>query len=167
MKTQTIPSLILMSMIATALPAFSDDDHGAAKDRVTSATHTAAPQNEKSVVTAKAAILLENNEPIRFKNNAGAIDGTEIRRSGSNAFRFRYRSIAIFDALNNDAFQIRDPVGAAVFSVDPDSHAYFNNSGNVGIGTRNPTERLEVIGNIKLSGNIVSNGDICIGSGCP
>lgn len=36
-------------------------------------------------------------------------------------------------------------------------------SGYVGIGTNAPTEKLEVAGNIKLSGNIVSDGDICIG----
>ncbi len=44
---------------------------------------------------------------------------------------------------------------------------YSNNSGNVGIGTQTPDEKLEVAGNIKLNGNIVSDGDICIGSGCP
>lgn len=60
-------------------------------------------------------------------------------------------------------------------------------TGNVGIGTTNPGEKLDVAGNIKLSGDIVSadsdiqirnaatgsavkllsNGDVCIGSGCP
>ena len=35
--------------------------------------------------------------------------------------------------------------------------------GNVGIGTRTPSEILEVNGNIKLSGNITSDGEICIG----
>lgn len=36
----------------------------------------------------------------------------------------------------------------------------------IGIGTITPAEKLEVMGNIKLSGNIMSDGDICIGS-CP
>lgn len=44
---------------------------------------------------------------------------------------------------------------------------YANNTGNVGIGTTNPDEKLEVVGNLKISGSIVSDGDICIGSGCP
>ena len=35
--------------------------------------------------------------------------------------------------------------------------------GNVGIGTTSPQEKLEVNGNIKVFGNIVSDGDICIG----
>jgi len=37
---------------------------------------------------------------------------------------------------------------------------------NTGIGNTNPAEMLDVTGNIKLSGNIVSDGDICIGN-CP
>ena len=36
--------------------------------------------------------------------------------------------------------------------------------GNVGIGRTNPIEKLEVAGNIKLSGNLISDGDICIGN---
>jgi hypothetical protein len=36
-------------------------------------------------------------------------------------------------------------------------------SGNIGIGTTTPSEKLYVNGNIKLSGNLVSDGDICIG----
>jgi hypothetical protein len=36
-------------------------------------------------------------------------------------------------------------------------------NGKVGIGTTSPQEKLEVVGNIKVNGNIVSDGDICIG----
>jgi hypothetical protein len=43
------------------------------------------------------------------------------------------------------------------------SNIYFD-AGNVGIDTANPTERLHVEGNIKLNGNLTSDGDICIGS---
>ncbi|WP_205097947.1 hypothetical protein [Candidatus Nitrosotenuis uzonensis] len=38
------------------------------------------------------------------------------------------------------------------------------NEGKVGIGNTAPTQALDVTGNIKLTGNIVSNGDICIGN---
>jgi len=39
-------------------------------------------------------------------------------------------------------------------------------SGNIGINTTTPSQALSVVGNVQLSGNIVSNGDICIGT-CP
>ncbi len=37
-------------------------------------------------------------------------------------------------------------------------------SGNVGVGVTAPAEALDVHGNVKLSGNIVSENDICIGT---
>ena len=41
---------------------------------------------------------------------------------------------------------------------------FVDSTGKVGIGKTNPSEALDVNGNIKLSGNIVSNNDICIGN---
>ena len=35
--------------------------------------------------------------------------------------------------------------------------------GNIGIGTNSPQEKLDVNGNIRLTGNILPNGDLCIG----
>lgn len=37
-------------------------------------------------------------------------------------------------------------------------------NGNVGVGTVTPAEKLDVSGNIRLTGNIVSPNDICIGA---
>ena len=38
--------------------------------------------------------------------------------------------------------------------------------GNVAIGRESADEKLHVRGNVKLDGNLVSDGEICIGSGC-
>lgn len=43
---------------------------------------------------------------------------------------------------------------------------YIGGNGRVGLGTASPSERLQVQGNLKLNGNLVSDGEICIGSGC-
>ncbi len=40
----------------------------------------------------------------------------------------------------------------------------WRGDGNVGVGVVNPGAKLEVGGDIKLSGNILSDGDICIGN---
>ena len=62
-----------------------------------------------------------------------------------------------------------------LFNYDSQSMTFYSSgnprmsiisNGNVGIGTTTPAQALDVNGNIKLSGNIVSNGDICIGT-CP
>ncbi|HOK00792.1 MAG TPA: hypothetical protein PLU00_02375, partial [Candidatus Pacearchaeota archaeon] len=60
---------------------------------------------------------------------------------------------------------------------NPTYSLYLSSKGNVGIGTNNPSEKLEVAGNIKASGKITATGDIttggkvigthlCIGSVC-
>jgi hypothetical protein len=38
--------------------------------------------------------------------------------------------------------------------------------GNVGIGTDDPRAKLDVAGDIRLSGDLLPNGDLCIGT-CP
>lgn len=52
---------------------------------------------------------------------------------------------------------------AGTFTVKELQAIYSLPNGNVGIGTSTPTEKLEVDGNLKLNGNVLSDGDICIG----
>jgi len=42
----------------------------------------------------------------------------------------------------------------------------YYNLGNIGIGTTTPQEKLDVVGNIKASGNINAGGTICDINGC-
>ena len=43
---------------------------------------------------------------------------------------------------------------------------HVGSDGNVGVGTGSPAQKLDVNGNIKLNGDILSDTDICIGT-CP
>ncbi len=228
------PAWLCLAFISIffCLPAFGEEG-------VEAAPAASAPTKGASSIT------LENNDSIFFKDSAGVLDGTEIRRYSNNRLRFRYKKAPlIFDALDGQMFQIRDAAGSirlfadptptstsALFEVRDDvypsisvkaitaqstdigqlaiatSPGFYSaiadpsdvvlralgedlileagrtgggirmatqgvekmtvlSNGNVGIGDNNPSEKLEVNGNIKLSGSIVADGDICIGSGC-
>lgn len=60
------------------------------------------------------------------------------------------------DTGSDSRFRVTSHGGTEHFTVK-------GRNGYVGLGTTAPSERLQVEGNIKLSGNLVSDGDICIG----
>jgi hypothetical protein len=64
----------------------------------------------------------------------------------------------------NAGFEVGYVTGGLTDSAAP---LFVATTGNVGLGTVNPSEKLTVEGNLKVNGSIVSDGDICIGSGCP
>jgi len=75
------------------------------------------------------------------------------------------------DIDDNHIYIIRFTQGAEAFELFDATNNRADISirasdGNVGIGKQNPIEQLDVNGNIRLNGNIVSPNDICIGN-CP
>jgi hypothetical protein len=110
--------------------------------------------------------LTVHNGNLVVQHTDAAPGGFSTRAAGqSNVFQFIetdggqvYRFV-----LNGDGseFSLRDFTSANRADI-----AIKTATGNVGIGHSSPTEKLDVNGNIKLSGNIKSNGDICIGA-CP
>jgi len=75
------------------------------------------------------------------------------------------------DIDDTHVYVLRFSQGAEAFELIDFTNGRTNISiktsdGNVGIGKQNPLEQLDVNGNIRLTGNIVSPNNICIGN-CP
>ncbi len=68
-----------------------------------------------------------------------------------------------FSTLNDIITQIGSGGGAlGLWEQHQNGVDIFYNSGNVGIGSISPTEKLEVVGNITASGDITSTSDISL-----
>lgn len=68
-----------------------------------------------------------------------------------------------FSTLNDIVIQIGSGGGTlGVWEKHQNDVDIFYNSGNVGIGSLSPTEKLEVVGNITASGDITSTSDISL-----
>jgi len=137
---------------------------------------TAAPVSLFEVSGGK--VTLKNNHSTSYTTtglgwNTDSKDGLAIRNYDSSA---KYSSLYFSNddagvgsaritlvqqgATDADlAFSLRNPADS--------SYQYermrITSDGNVGVGTSTPAQKLDVNGNIKLNGNIVSDGDICIG----
>ncbi len=119
---------------------------------------------------------------IHIGGQLGIGEGIRLNRSNPNGLHF----LGIFGNMANGSYSpmtkagdfmvlLRGPAPddpQAGFVIAPwgyqASGLRVAENGHVGIGTPDPGDAmLAVNGNIKLSGSIVSEGDICIGSGCP
>jgi len=68
----------------------------------------------------------------------------------------------IIDGPTTGRYGVAGPLNVVQF----DSSSNVNIPGNLAVGSGVAQERLDVLGNIRLTGNIVSPNDICIGN-CP
>ena len=69
----------------------------------------------------------------------------------------------VIDASNADGTNQKHDIA---YRISGTTILYLDDSGKVGIGTTIPTEKLDVNGNMRYTGNIVSPNQICIGT-CP
>ena len=96
---------------------------------------------------ATSALVVQND------GSANIVKFSDLTTGQEQIFHLRQIAagdrLDIFDSTNN---------GVRIAILAP--------SGNVGVGTTTPAEQLDVNGNIRLTGNIVSPNDICIGN-CP
>jgi len=111
-------------------------------------------------------------------NDAGfkVVRNDDVQTSITLVNSLRQSTFLFLDQDDNQRYIIRNtpgPEGKFQFldnsGVSPTQRVDISikrSTGNVGIGTGAPTELLDVNGNLRVRGNIVSTGDLCIGN-CP
>jgi hypothetical protein len=133
-----------------------------------------APQGAKEgiYVDSQGRVGIGTSSP----NPNAAIDVNGIMSVGGGRFM-----VGGFDGSNNFWFRSDAPEPNSVFMAliqNPDGSAnsvkiapqgardgiLVDSQGRVGIGTANPNHQLDVNGDMRISGNILSSGDICIGT---
>lgn len=106
-----------------------------------------------------------NNGDFRYERTDGTQTSVRLLNPDQTTFQFE-------DTDDNRIYFMRYSQDGGLFDLGSvtdggrNDFAINTTTGNVAIGHANPTEQLDVDGNIKLSGNITSDGDICIGN-CP
>jgi hypothetical protein len=107
-------------------------------------------------VTPNGDLALQNGKSMQWNSAGVSIAKTNTSGDGNGSFLNLRGFSGIVMRTGGDGF----------FGTGNEAFRITNPSGNVGIGTGSPSEKLDVNGNIRLTGDIVSPGDICIGS-CP
>jgi len=119
-------------------------------------------------ITSATAVITDTDDTTL--NDLTSNDGTTFTLrtdastgSAESVFLFSHNGKTPAEAWKFRLAETAD--GFSIIQVGVGERMRFLTDGNVGIGTF-PQEKLDVGGNIRLTGNIVSPGDICIGT-CP
>lgn len=113
-----------------------------------------AENGNVGIGTANPAASLEVNGTITAQNFVG--DGSGLTGIAGGTGGISNLDDTVIAADTNS-----DNVGKIVFQTQNTSKMVITNSGNVGIGTTTPIEKLEVIGNAKFQ-DIQSNGNLSV-----
>lgn len=66
-------------------------------------------------------------------------------------------NVSISDTTSTNYLTFVEGTGKELLKVSPEKLAFIPSSGNLGIGTSNPTSKLDVLGNVNVSGIITAN----------
>ena len=137
------------------------------------------PTGNVGIGTVTPAQQLTFTECLRFDNagttNADVDFCNDDSTYGSTGVTLRTLANP---ANGQPIFRVLSSGGSARLQVEHNGRLYTSNylyvagtgnsyiAGRLGIGTASPSDKLQVEGDLRLNGNLVSNGDICIGSGC-
>ena len=124
-----------------------------------------------SISIGTAMALIQQNDNVKVDGNFEVqrlLGPSAITVQNNNDFS---NSIKIWDIDDSQIYLVRligtgDRLEIIDITNGRVGFSMLSSNGNVGIGTTTPTEALHVAGNIRLTGNVVSTGDICIGT-CP
>ncbi len=121
-------------------------------DGAFNATDTPITPRQRLVSTAFA---------IRASVADGIASGTDFNLRDTNHGLGWYGTDRLFNDINPDGPVLYGFNGGALGSVNGTAQNValrWNSAGNVGIGTATPSERLDVLGNAKISGNLAVSG---------
>ncbi len=123
-----------------------------------------------SAVTGNSSGYLTHQYGSDSGNDYLSLGGNFKRTSGSGGSignsSMTTAEIRLETATNRGDPQLSRVVFATSHDINtaPIDRMLIDSYGYVGIGTTSPTQALDVKGNIKLTGSVVSDGDICIGT---
>ena len=123
--------------------------------------------------TSRSTYRFDNGFRMDIVPPAG-VDPLQIRQAGESATRMRVLAngnveIGPTQGLSDARLTVNADTNKMGLRVRVGGTTRFTvaANGNVGVGTASPTEKLQVNGNLRLEGDLVTSGEICIGSGCP
>lgn len=109
---------------------------------------------------SKLDFALKNNSTAAFRIYNGLIDILTIDTSDAleRAHAILRGVLSIENAFGDNSIQLENIGGTGASLLNLGGAVYVVENGNVGIGTSDPSEKLDIIGNAEINGRLVVNG---------